>query len=115
MIRGHFIIRNSSDFEKKRLKLLPDIPFAAKIQTMERQLTDSQMRTLRFIYDYIKSNDCPPTFKEIQEAFDISSTTAYERIHYLSGHGYLTRPETGTWGRDIELTEKGISTCDSDK
>jgi Mn-dependent DtxR family transcriptional regulator len=71
------------------------------------------MRTLRFVYDYIKSNDYAPTSKEIGEALGISSTTAYERTHYLFGHGYLTRPETGKWGRDIALTEKGVSVCES--
>ncbi len=84
------------------------------IFAMERQLTDKQMRTLRFIYDYIKSNDCPPTRKEIGKALGISSTTAYNnRICYLLGHDYLRKTETGQYGRRIALTEKGILACEN--
>ncbi len=93
---------------------MPTAPFAAKIQTMERQLTDKQMRTLRFIYDYIKTNDCAPTRKEIAEALGISSTTAYNnRICYLLGHDCLRKTETGKYDRRIALTEKGVSLCES--
>ena len=83
------------------------------MQAMERQLTDNQMHTLRFIYDYIKSNGCAPTPKEIGEALDISSTIASTRIFYLLGYDCLRKSETGQWGRNIELTEKGISVCES--
>jgi len=69
--------------------LLQSAPFAGKVQGMERQLKDKQLRTLRFIYDYIKSNDCAPAMKEIAEALGISLSAAYDRIRYLFGHGYL--------------------------
>jgi len=78
---------------------------------MERQLKDKQLRTLRFIYDYIKSNDCAPARKEIAEALGISLSTAYDRIQYLFGHGYLRESETWQYGRNIALTEKGIWAC----
>ena len=92
---------------------MPFAPFAAKIQTMERQLTDKQMHTLRFIYDYINSNDYAPTSKEIGQALGFSSTTAHLRICYLLGHDCLRKTDTGQYGRNIELTEKGISLCES--
>ncbi len=82
---------------------------------MERQLTDKQIHTLRFIYDYIKSNGCAPTRKEIGEALGFSSATADNRIFHLLGHDCLRKSETGQYGRNIALTEKGISTCDNDK
>ena len=80
---------------------------------MERQLTDTQLRTLRFIYDYIKSNGCAPTQKEIGEAFGISTTAADMRIFYILEHGCLKKSATGQWRRNLELTEKGISICES--
>ena len=80
---------------------------------MEQQLKDNQIRVLRFIYDYIKSNNCAPTRKEIAKALGISMSTAYGRVLYLFGHGYLRESETMQWGRNIALTEKGILTCES--
>jgi Mn-dependent DtxR family transcriptional regulator len=82
---------------------------------MERQLKDNQVRTLRFIYDYIKSNDCAPTKKEVREALGISIGTAYNRIQYLFGRGYLRESETWQYGRNIALTEKGILACKGDE
>jgi len=80
---------------------------------MERQLTDKQMHTLRFIHDYIKSNGCAPTHKEIGEALGISSTAAEARIFYILEHDCLRKTETAERGRNIALTEKGISICES--
>jgi Mn-dependent DtxR family transcriptional regulator len=80
---------------------------------MARQLKDNQMHTLRFIYDYIKSNNCAPATKEIAKALGISMSTAYERIHHLCGQSYLTRPVTGKYGRYLVLTSKGILACES--
>ncbi len=73
------------------------------------------MRTLRFIYDYTKSNGCAPTMKEIAKAFDINLNTAYYRIHPLCGQDYLTRPTTGKYGRYLVLTEKGILACEGEQ
>ena len=56
---------------------------------MRRKLTEKQVHTLRFIYDYIKSNDCAPTLKEIGEALGISSTAASWRIFYILEHDCL--------------------------
>jgi len=88
--------------------------FAGKMQAMERQLTDKQMYTLRFIYDYVKNNGCAPTRKEIGEALGISTNAAYSRVYHLFDLGYLREPKTWQYARGIALTEKGISTCDSD-
>ena len=73
------------------------------------------MHVLRFIYDYIKSNDCAPTKKEIAKALSINLNTAYDRIHGLFGRGYLRQVETSQIGRNIALTEKGILVCEGDE
>ena len=93
---------------------MPFAPFAGKMQAMKGQLTDKQMHTLRFIYDYIKNNGCAPTRKEIGEALGISTNAAYGRVYHLFDGGYLREPKTWQYARGIALTEKGISTCDSD-
>ena len=80
---------------------------------MARRTKEQQMHTLRFIYDYIKSNDCAPTRKEIGEALDICMSAAYYRVQHLFGYGYLRESETRQYGRNIALTEKGISVCES--
>ena len=82
---------------------------------MARQLKDTQLRTLRFVYDYIKSNDCAPGLKEIAEAFGINLNTAYYRIHPLFGRGYLREFETRQRARNIALTEKGILACEGNE
>ena len=82
---------------------------------MARKITDKQMQTLRFIHEYIKSNDCAPAMKEIAKAFGIDLNTAYYRIHPLCGQDYLTRPTTGKYGRYLALTEKGILACEGDE
>jgi SOS-response transcriptional repressor LexA len=80
---------------------------------MKRQLTDKQVHTLRFIHDYIKNNGCAPTTKEIGEALGFSSSSASSRIFYLLEHDCLRKSETILWGRNIALTEKGVSVCES--
>ena len=82
---------------------------------MARKLTDKQMQTLRFIYDYIKSNDCAPTTREIAKALSISIGIVYSQVGYMLGYGYLREPETKQYGRNIALTEKGILTCEGEK
>ncbi len=73
------------------------------------------MRTLRFIYDYIKSNDCAPTTKEITEALGVSTSVAYGQVGNLFGYGYLRELEIKQWGRNIALTEKGILACEGNE
>jgi Mn-dependent DtxR family transcriptional regulator len=82
---------------------------------MARKITDKQMHTLRFIYDYIKSNDCAPTTREIAEALSISIRVAHNRTQHLFGHGCLRQPETRQCRRNIALTEKGILACEGDE
>jgi SOS-response transcriptional repressor LexA len=79
---------------------------------MERQLTDKQIHTLRFIYDYIKSNGYAPTRKEIKEALSVSTSVACGRVNHLFVYGYLREPETKQRARNIVLTEKGIRACE---
>jgi len=78
---------------------------------MARQLKEQEMRVLRFIYDYIKSNDYAPTRKEIAEAFDIPIRGTYDRVLNLFGFGCLRESEAGGYGRNIALTKKGILAC----
>jgi len=80
---------------------------------MERQLTDKQVHTLRFIHNYIKNNGCAPTLKEIGEALGFSLTAAASRRFYLLGHDCLRKTETAERGRNIALTEKGTLACES--
>ena len=82
---------------------------------MERRTTDKQMSVLRFIYDYIKSNDRAPTRKEIQDALDITIGIANNQVNSLFVYGYLRESETGQWRRNIALTEKGILACEGDE
>ena len=82
---------------------------------MERQLTDKQMCVLRFIYDYIKSNDCAPARNEIAKAFSVSTSVANGRVNHLFVYGYLREPETKQRARNIVLTEKGSRACEGDE
>ena len=82
---------------------------------MERQLKDKQMQALRFIHDYIKSNDCAPTTKEIAKALSVSTGRAYGQVGALFGYGYLRELEIRQWRRNIALTEKGILACEGDE
>jgi Mn-dependent DtxR family transcriptional regulator len=82
---------------------------------MARKTKDEQICVLRFIYDYIKSNDCAPTTKEIAEALGISISVAYGRVGHLFGYGYLRELEIRQWARNIALTEKGILACEGDE
>jgi len=68
---------------------------------MERQLTDKQMQTLRFIYDYIKSNERAPTRNEIAKAFSISAGVANGRVNQLFVYGYLREPEKKPRARNM--------------
>ena len=80
---------------------------------MVRQLTDKQIHTLRFIYNYIKNNDCAPTRKEIGESLGISTNVACGRVRCLFDRDYLREPETWEYGRSIALTGKGIRACEN--
>ncbi len=82
---------------------------------MARKITDKQMQTLHFIYDYIKNNECAPTTREIAKALSISISVAYGHVGHLFGHGYLRELEIRQWARNIALTEKGILACESDE
>ena len=81
---------------------------------MARKLKDTQLRTLRFIYDYIKSKDYAPKRKEIAEALGISLNSVQYQIHLLFDYGYLRESYPSEWGRGIALTAKGISASESD-
>ena len=82
---------------------------------MARKTKEPEMRVLRFIYDYIKSNDCAPTRKEIAKALDIPLSQASYRVGDLFVYGYLRESETKQWARNLALTEKGILTCEGEK
>ncbi|MHC5061062.1 MAG: LexA family protein [Planctomycetota bacterium] len=93
--------------------MLPTTPFAGTIYGMEKGRKGSQMRTLLFIFNYIKSNGCAPRKTEIAKALGTSATLIYHHIYCLFGEGYLRILKQGEYGRNIELTEKGILTCEN--
>jgi len=78
---------------------------------MARKLTDKQMNVLRFIYDYIKRNDCAPKRKEIAKVLGITLGAVCYRVYRLFDYGYLRESEASQWGRNLALTEKGILAC----
>ncbi len=82
---------------------------------MARKTKEQEMRVLRFIYDYVKSNDCAPTRKEIKEALDITIGIANNQVNRLFVYGYLREPRAGQGRRNIALTEKGILACEDDE
>ncbi len=82
---------------------------------MARRAKEQEMQVLRFIYDYIKANDCAPTTKEIAKALGVSLSRAYNRVGNLYVYGYLRETEPKQWARNIALTEKGILACEGDE
>lgn len=53
------------------------------------KLSDKQQVTLDFIKLYSEKHGASPTYKELADAFDITPTAAYDRVRWLTQHGYL--------------------------
>ena len=51
---------------------------------MRKRITDTQLETLDFVLGFIKKHRRRPTYREIQEKFDLKSVAAaYERMQRL--------------------------------
>ncbi|MCC7083540.1 MAG: transcriptional repressor LexA [Pirellulales bacterium] len=55
------------------------------------EVTDSQLRALREIRDFIAERGMPPTSKELAERLGVSPATAHEQIGQLVRKGFLRR------------------------
>ncbi len=72
---------------------------------MRRELTEQRERILRFMYAYQRTNDRPPTVREIQRALDISSTAVVKHhLDRLERFGYIYREPRAS--RGLRLTDK---------
>jgi Mn-dependent DtxR family transcriptional regulator len=91
--------------------LAPATFYESEGDTMARKLKEKEMRVLRFVYDYIKNNNCAPTTKEIAKAHSVSTSVANNQVNNLFVYGYLREPEIRGW-RNLALTEKGILACE---
>jgi repressor LexA len=67
-----------------------------------KELTDVQQRVLTAIRDYVQSNDCPPTVREIQKAASLSSPSHVNyHLGVLERKGFIHR--TPDVSRGIEV------------
>lgn len=69
--------------------------------------TDRQLEVLRFIARYIADNGYPPATRDIQDAFDLSSTNSvHEHLAALMRKGLLERIPMRA--RTLRLTKQGL-------
>ena len=72
-----------------------------------KELTAKQKQVLKFIYECIRSNQLPPTIREIAERFSFSSTgTVRDHLKALVKKGYLKIAEGKS--RAIELVRETL-------
>ncbi len=65
-----------------------------------------KIRWLRFIDNYVRKQGWPPTVREIQKHFSISSTSVVDyRLHRLINDGYVHREPGIT--RGLRITQDG--------
>ena len=71
-------------------------------------LSNRQKEVLEFIQNAISLNKIPPTYREIGEALNISSTNGVaDHVKALIRKGYVTKPKNkGSSARGLMLTEK---------
>ena len=70
-------------------------------------MTKEQYNTLKFIYNFIKSNIYSPSIKEVQKGTNKNSyTSAAQTIRQLNFRGYIAK--TPHLKRSIELTDQGL-------
>lgn len=55
------------------------------------ELTETQLRVLRVVRDFIVQRSMPPTAKELAEILGVSSATAHEQVGQLVRKGFLRR------------------------
>jgi repressor LexA len=73
----------------------------------KKKLTSKQKKVLKFIYDAIKTNNIPPTVREIAHHFNFSSTgTVRDYLKALVNKGYIKI--TANKSRAIELVREAL-------
>ena len=83
-------------------------------------LTWRQSETLEWIKKFIREHGMPPTVREIGDAFDIKSSSAFARLKSLEQKGYLHRGKLGARSLTIEhpkadlafVSTQSVSTSD---
>jgi repressor LexA len=78
------------------------------VQTESRKsLSSKQQSILRFIRNFLREKDYPPSIRDIQEGCDISSTSVVDyNLKALERLGYIRRDREVS--RAIELLERGV-------
>lgn len=74
--------------------------------TLQKTLSSKQQSILRFIRDFIRDKDYPPSIRDIQDGCGISSTSVVDyNLKALERLGYIRRDREVS--RAIELLERG--------
>src|SRR5687768_16587462 len=74
--------------------------------TLQKSLSAKQQSILRFIRDFLREKDYPPSIRDIQEGCDISSTSVVDyNLKALERLGFIRRDREVS--RAIELLERG--------
>jgi repressor LexA len=68
-----------------------------------RKLTDKQELILRFIVDYIRDNERPPTIRDVATEFQMTVKGAYDHLIALERKGWIDRE--GKHSRGITINE----------
>lgn len=56
-----------------------------------KELTEKQLKAFDFVLDYIKSNNMPPTLKELGEHLDVTPVAAADYLDALQKKGFISR------------------------
>ena len=74
--------------------------------TLQKSLSTKQQSILRFIRDFLREKDYPPSIRDIQEGCNISSTSVVDyNLKALERMGFLKRDREVS--RAIELLDRG--------
>ena len=69
---------------------------------MAHKPSKRQIRTLRFVADFLSLHGAPPTMQEIAENFGIKRSSVYQQIVLLEKHGLIERSGRGK-SRNIRI------------
>jgi repressor LexA len=56
-----------------------------------KKLTPRQDQILKFVVDYIRDNECPPTIRDVASKFDMTVKGAYDHLLALEKKGWIER------------------------
>src|SRR5688572_26244862 len=77
-----------------------------QVMTLQKSLSSKQQSILRFIRDFLREKDYPPSIRDIQEGCNISSTSVVDyNLKALERMGFRKRDREVS--RAIELLERG--------